>query len=1487
MQFLHPEGDGVRILSLDGGDIRCFSQLLILEELMHRLEYDYERPVRPCEFFHSITGVGAGGVNAILLGVLGMTVAEATEVFIGICKKVFAADTCDERLRSERLVLATQEVLDRLGVPHTTRLAGDIDRTAGCHVAICYSSASIPGCRMFRNYKSKWSSYNPTIVEAVRASWATPGLFSSVFIGNGPQQEEIISAVNGFNNPTLQAVQEAREVYGTGKAVSALLSLGNGKSGPISVHSEGFIHRTVQQTEITEENIEQKFGPSGVYYRLSPDYTIQNESSAIQGNHLGSITSYARGYLERFTVMRLMESFLNASACTSNIDLTLRGEGRVGNLVPTAMRLSREERIILSDLKVKEIECGSPIQGCMKGTRTAILNEIHSWATDLTAPNILWLDGYPGVGKSAIATEVVDQLAALGRLGSSFFFQRQRAADLTPHALWRNVAYDLSRRHPSVRRTVILKLEEDTTSPETFNLQNIFRHFIREPLMKSTDIPEARLPVVVIDALDECGGLEGQQSTHRKMLVKTIHDWSQLPTRFKLLVTSRGENDIKRLFSITKHHHIEILAGEMVDAQSSEDIKTFLMEEFRNITAQYALSSPQTNWPDAETIHLLVYMAGGLFIWAQTVIKFISLGEPERGLNQVLEGRAKGNIDTLYDQILKASFSREEDIQDFQTVVGAIVLMKAPLSLISLAHLLSMNKSSVEHVCIRLRSVLEYHNNLRFYHQSFVDFLLNHDRCTIGFSIDQDRAKRKLALACFKVLNNELKFNICGVESSYLRNTDIPDLASKAGKFITPHLLYSSLWWVSHLTETRSDTEIFDHVRNFMHKQFLFWLEILSISKRVNLGSQMLLCLVNWIRTYRHTDAIELAYDMQKFVTTFAVVISQSVSHIYMSAVPFLPSTSIVWRHYAREYGETLRVASGGLSDWPALQLEFIGHTSEVNCVAFSPDGKRIVSGSNDETIRVWDAETGVVVAGPLQGHRKSINSVAFSPDGSRIVSGSFDKTVRVWDAETGAVVAGPFEGHSSGVSSVSFSPDGKRIVSGSHDETVRVWDAETGAVVAGPLQAHNDLVHSVAFLPDGKRIVSASTDQTVLVWNAETGAFVACTFRDHSNLVRSGAFSPDGKRIVSGSYDKTVEIWDAETGAVLAGPLQGHSDSVHSVAFSPDGKRIVSGSFDKTIRVWDSETDAVITSSFEGHSSSISSVAFSPDGKRIVSGSGDQTVLVWDAETGAVVAGPLQGHSSAVSSVVFSPDGKRVVSGSGDHTVRVWDAQTGALVAGPLQAHSSVVSSVAFSPDGNRIASGSFDKTILVWDAETDAVITGPFEGHSSWVTSVAFAPDGNRIVSGSYDRTIRTWDAETSTVIAGSFEGHSSSVSSVAFLPDGKRIVSGSGDQLVLVWDAETGALIAGPFEGRGHWVYSVAFSPDGNRIISGSADRKIRMWDAETGAVVASPFEGHSDWVRSVAFSPDGKRIVSGSKDGLIRLWDAVACENQVWSSFHGHA
>ena len=174
-----------------------------------------------------------------------------------------------------------------------------------------------------------------------------------------------------------------------------------------------------------------------------------------------------------------------------------------------------------------------------------------------------------------------------------------------------------------------------------------------------------------------------------------------------------------------------------------------------------------------------------------------------------------------------------------------------------------------------------------------------------------------------------------------------------------------------------------------------------------------------------------------KFVSVFGPPISQSTPHIYLSALPFAPKMSLVAKHYLTLFLKTLCLRTGKADHWPRTIGVFEGHTGSVNSVAFSQDSKRIVSGSYDQTIRVWDAETGEVVVGPLKGHTDWVTSVAFSQDSKHIVSGSHDKTIQVWDAETGEVVVGPLKGHTDRVTSVTFSQDSKRIVSGSYDQTI------------------------------------------------------------------------------------------------------------------------------------------------------------------------------------------------------------------------------------------------------------------------------------------------------------------------------------------------------------------------------------------------------------------------------------------------------------------
>ncbi|KAG9003707.1 hypothetical protein FRB93_010928 [Tulasnella sp. JGI-2019a] len=391
---------------------------------------------------------------------------------------------------------------------------------------------------------------------------------------------------------------------------------------------------------------------------------------------------------------------------------------------------------------------------------------------------------------------------------------------------------------------------------------------------------------------------------------------------------------------------------------------------------------------------------------------------------------------------------------------------------------------------------------------------------------------------------------------------------------------------------------------------------------------------------------LTLLYDFRRFVMMFMDPITASSAHIYYSALSFTPRQTALSRVYGDLAADVPKVIRGRSERWSRTLSIATKHSGAVECVLISPDGKTVVTGSKDKTVRLWDARTGAPIGQALEGHTDEVFCLAISPDRKTVVPGSKGQTARVWDATTGAPRGEALKGHTNWVTYLAISPDGRTIVSGSWDSTMRLWD------IGQDLNSH---IGPVRISPDRKTIVSGFEDKAMRLWDASTGAPMGEALKGHNDWVSCLAISPDGRTIVSGSSDSTVRLWDASTGAPMGEALKGHTQSVSCLAISPDGKTIVSGSLDSTVRLWDASTGAPMGEALKGHTDSVSCLAISPDGRTIVSGSSDRTVRLWDPRTGAPC-------------LALTPDGNTVIFGSKDNTVRLWDATTGAPLGNALK---------------------------------------------------------------------------------------------------------------------------------------------------------------------------------------------------------------------------
>jgi WD40 repeat protein len=578
----------------------------------------------------------------------------------------------------------------------------------------------------------------------------------------------------------------------------------------------------------------------------------------------------------------------------------------------------------------------------------------------------------------------------------------------------------------------------------------------------------------------------------------------------------------------------------------------------------------------------------------------------------------------------------------------------------------------------------------------------------------------------------------------------------------------------------------------------------------------------------------------------------------------------------------------------------------DINEISFSPDGKYIVTASQDKTAKIWEVKSGKLFR-TLEGHTNSVFSAVFSPDSKNVVTISKDNTVKTWDIATGQII-GSFEGKISfDVAKPLFSPDRKSILMDSDDDKadsinndstfksyIRVFnirDVRTGDIIQSIKGHINDFL-SCFFSPDGNFLVTMSDDGSSRIWNVRNGELLhvlpgTSANSDMASWMASNVFSSDSRKLLTIGFDMAVKIWDCYTGKLLC-KLKGHPEEIVSVDFTRDGKMLAALCSDNTVFLWDAGSGKLLNRIIE-KGEGFSSVKFIPDGKNLlISSKIHGYSLIQDIQTGQILFSIDGGDPNA-----FSPDGKSVVTTSNirlvlassiqDGIPKLWDMQNGRLIH-KLKGATSYVSLAKFSPDGQNVMTNSWDWTAKLWDLK-NGKLKNNLAGHGQDVESIQYSRDGSKVLTGSYDKTAKVWNLRTGKLLF-TIKGRKLSndnpdpFSFVFFSPDSKIVAASiTYSDTVSLFNAETGEVVH--YLKAPDQVIGAGFNPDGTIIVVESRGAATTAWDVQSGNLLYSleayKYESiyNPDFrkTKPALFSPDGNNVVTFPEERMAEIWNVA--------------
>ncbi|GJJ11143.1 hypothetical protein Clacol_005374 [Clathrus columnatus] len=998
---------------------------------------------------------------------------------------------------------------------------------------------------------------------------------------------------------------------------------------------------------------------------------------------------------------------------------------------------------------------------CLLGTRREVLDEISGWINDgnESCPKLFWLAGQAGVGKSAIAHSIAVRFKSIGRLGSFFCFDCNYSLEQRQDKIFSTIARDLADLDPRIKHELTKVIRDDTSLRTTKDLHLQWKNFIFEPLHIISEASTGPI-LIIVDALDECGNPSSRQD-----LLKVLEtEITYLPVNVRFLITSRPENDIMLTFNKLKLHIRTKMMDTIPESESERDISTYLKANLHS-----------HSFGD-EQLMQLVKLSQGLFQWAYLASQFLSglgnsagLTVTERYEDIISTQHIRsinGPFDAMYTQILSSLFDADDSrvMTRFRFVIGSIIASSEPLSLNTLVALcddrvLSSKmegdiKVVIQYMGSLLSGIDSLSSPIRPLHLSFREYLLDANR-SHRFSIDPSPRHHDFALGCIRAMMEELRFNICNIPDSHKPNSGYQDLPELVSSSISIPLSYSCRFWALHVSSTGFDSSLARKAEEFLYHGFFLWLEVLSLVKAVNIAAKMMSGLISWSSGEKsHRGLYNFAVDGKRFVRLFGDAIAVSVPHIYLSALPFCPQNSIIYKTYIEQFPNTLRIASEPICDWSLASSG--SDVGDIDYISFSHGGEYLAISLLDGNIfRLLDSETFDILWSKEVPDDELIRAIQFSlgdrtlilatyakiylfdiltgsltlhwesqfnygswgktklferprfSQNARYIAFHYESSLIVWNLETKRETINiliPFD-HRYGYGhrpAFNFSNvDSALFVTYSVDIGAHVWDLETGTVLHGPFQpSQNVTIRQTIVSPNGKDIFFLDDvsrlhkwnfrDKSLMVFNAERQPFIYRVF-----------FSPNGDCVITQSLGR-LTLRDMN-GNELHCEIDSHT---FRCTFSKDGKRLASWDRGR-LNIWELD-EWQTTPNIQQSTLPPGRLGFcnvSSDGKYFLVQT-EEDYEIWDVELGRSIRNLKLDHFASTITPIFSPLSRYLAYIPDRQIAMIYDVCSG-ITKEFLSNEKVHIQDLAFSQDETCMATLDLSLgRIDIWDTASSQIV-------------------------------------------------------------------------------------------------------------------------------------------------------------------------------------